>query len=249
MPIVVGAAIALSAVGCAAFMARDDVAVARSAWRASPTPARVQAYAQMLHGAFAANAYAHHAAEFRQQVLEVLPALADAARSDAPRAATLVGYGGTLLLDVGRAQEGWAELGRSMAMGPTLVSAMAVVPAWGERNRSDNVAAICARTLPALGRADDRFRLLEVCVRSMHASSDAAALAWAPAGTLAFYRAERGRRAAALANQRSADMTQTMDSTTQSILANQAAQQASDLANQAAMDASQQAVQMATSPP
>jgi hypothetical protein len=108
--------------------------------------------------------------------------------------------------------------------------------------------------LPAVRRSDSRFDLLDLCARNMHATSEAAALAWAPPEAQVFYRDERERREAAEAQAQDANdpMMQQM-ATQQAQMANdmamQAAQLANDMATQAAAAATQQATQMATPSP
>jgi hypothetical protein len=246
----VGLWIGLSMTGCAGFVLRQDVESARANWTVHPGAQRAALYAEALHDAYVGQAYVDHAAELTQRADEALAALGAAERSGGPQLPTLIAYRGLLLLDLGRNEEGWTELQRSMAIAPTVVAARGVVSVWGVRGRSDKVAEACARTLPAMRGPESRFQLLDLCVKNMHAATEAAALAWAPPEALAFYRAERKRRedaAALIASQQAMDASELANQ--QALLANQQALQAAQMANQAAMDAAQQAAQMAATPP
>jgi hypothetical protein len=236
----------LSAIGCAGFILRQNVESARSEWTVIPSGQRAAVYAEALLDAFEGQAYADHAAEFTQHAGEVLAALGAAENSSGSRLPTLIAYRGLLLLVLGRNQEGWAELQRSIAIAPTVVAARGIVSVWGSRRRSDKVAEACARTLPAMRGPESRFQLLDVCVKNMHAANEAAALAWAPPEALVFYRSERTRREDAAALLASQEALQAAEMANQQVLmANQMTQQATDMANQAAMAAAQ----MAATPP
>jgi hypothetical protein len=80
-----------------------------------------------------------------------------------------------------------------MAVAPTLLAARDRSDVGSEK-ASDRVADACARTLPTTRGADSRFALLDLCVKNTHAAGEAAALAWAPPGPVAFYRDEREPR-------------------------------------------------------
>jgi hypothetical protein len=248
----VTAAVALSLgssiLGCAGFLLRDDVEWARDRWKGYHDPWHAAAYAEVLHDAFVARAYADHPADFRQRAEEALAVLSQEENAAGSQRAALIAYRGLLLLDLRRRHEGWAELQRSMAIAPTRVAARGIVPAWGALKRGDKVAEACAQTLPAMRQSDDRFELLDLCVRNMHAPTEAAALAWAPPDALTFYRQESRRRAeaaewAALQEQQD-DMNRQMQ-----LQATEMAVEQSNIATQAAIAAAQQASQAAAVPP
>jgi hypothetical protein len=235
---------------CAGLVLRQNVESARTDWTINPSGQRLVLYAEALHEASVGHAYADQPSQLTQRAGEVLVALSAAEGRSGPQLPTLMAERGLLLLDLGRNHEGWAELQRSMAVAPTLVAARGIVSVWGARNRSDKVGEACARTLPAMREPDSRFQLLDLCVKNMHAATEAAALAWVPPEALAFYRDERARRD--LLAQQTAQMA-AMDQALQFQQAAQAAsdqaQQAAQIANQAAMEAAQQAAQMAAPPP
>ena len=222
----VGLSIASTA-GCAGVLLRDDVESARIEWKLNPDGQRAAVYAEALHDAFTGRAYVDQPAAFAQRAGEALAALAAGETGSGSRRPTLVAYRGLLLLDLGRNHEGWAELQRSMAIAPTLAAARGIFSVWGARGRNDEVAEACARTLPAMHDADGRFQLLDLCVKNMHTPTEAAALAWAPPGALAFYRHERALReqAAARARQQASDIAQAQQSM------DIQAQQSMDMAN------------------
>ena len=228
-------AFGLLTTSCAGFVLRQDVESARTDWTINPSDQRATIYAEALHDAFAAAPTRTRRPSSDGVRAKRWRPSAPAESRSGPQLATLIADRGLLLLDLGRNHEGWAELQRSMAVAPTLVAARGIVSVWGARRRSDEVGEACARTLPAMREPDSRFQLLDLCVKNMHATTEAAALAWAPPEALAFYRDERARRE--LLAQQAAQMA-AMDQAMQAAqTANDQAQQAAQIANQAPMAA------------
>src|SRR6478672_12734586 len=128
-PVAAMALVLLFATGCAEYMARDRVDSAGKRLSAHPGAVEAATYAQALHDAATAHAFADSPAEFRRRADDALAALTGNETTAGPDRPKLAALRGLLLLDLGRNDEAWAELQRSMALRPTLLAAGAVVPA------------------------------------------------------------------------------------------------------------------------
>jgi hypothetical protein len=186
-----GALLIVSA--CAATDRRAQVDKARAELAARPGPGTSVRYAQQLHDAFGAGAYQGREADFVLRAQQGLAALAASESAAASDASVVVAWRGLLLSDLGRPDESWRELQRSLALRPTLLAARAVVPVWSKSGRTDQVGATCAQTAAAL-KGDDLYSLVVFCREQMNAVSEEAAMAWATAEVRAFYDQEKARR-------------------------------------------------------
>ncbi len=184
-----------SRTGCAAeYVVLNRVDNAGQRLSAHPGAVEAATYAQALHDAAAAHAFAHRPAEFRRQADEALAALTRNETTAGPDKPQLAALRGVLLLDLGRNDEAWAELQRSMALRPTLLAAGAIVPALRQQGRHDDVVQTCDRSARAITGRDELYRLIQLCAANMDAPDDAAALAWATPEQRAFFDAEKARR-------------------------------------------------------
>ena len=133
-------------------------------------------------------------AEFRRQADEALAALTRNEATAGPDKPQLAALRGVLLLDLGRNDEAWTELQRSMALRPTLLAAGAIVPTLRLQGRHDDVVQTCDRSAGAITDRDELYKLIKLCAANMDAHDDAAALAWATPEQRAFFDAEKARR-------------------------------------------------------
>lgn len=248
-----GATVAIAllfATGCAEYVVLNRVDNAGKRLSAHPGAVEAATYAQALHDAAAAHAFAHRPAEFRRQADEALAALTRNEPTAGPNRPKLVALRGLLLVDLGRNDEAWAELQRSIALRPTLLAAGAIVPALRLQGRHDDVVHACDSCAGAITDRTELYKLIQLCAANMDAPDGAAALAWATPEQRAFFDAETARRKReaqealeaqeASERQRAAmeDMQRVMD---EAVRANQAASQAAadaaSLANQASIPA------------
>jgi hypothetical protein len=246
----------LFATGCVGYDVLDRVDSAGKRLSAHPGAVEAATYAQAMHDAAAAHVFADKPAEFRRRADEALAALTRNEATAGPDKPKLAALRGLLLLDLGRNDDAWAELQRSMALRPTLLAAGAILPALRQQGRHGEVAETCARSAGAITDRNELYNLIQLCAANMDARDDAAALAWATPDQRAFFDAEKARRkreaqealeaqearvAEEASERQRAAMEDMQRATDEAIRANQAA-------SQAAMDAASQANQ-ATIPP
>ena len=236
----------LLATGCADLMVLD----ARTALGAHPGALEAARYAEALHDAAAAHAYADRSSEFARLADEALTALNRNETTAGPDRPKLVAWRGVLLGDLGRYDEAWTELQRSMAMRPTLVAARAIVPGLRRQHQHDDVVQTCVRSAATITDRYELFNLIELCAANMDAPNEAASLAWAAPETRAFFAAERERRKREAEEARAAQAAQEADDQMRAAMqsmqdAMDESMRAAQIANQAAMDAAMQAAQLA----
>ena len=173
-------------------LARIDTA--RSAWMNSNGPRQAVDYARAVHEALAAGAYNAQPYRWGTDLPESIKALDLAAPAAGPDAAQLVAWRAVLLADNAQPAEALAEYERSLAIGPTYIAASALAAHHGRSGRIDAVHTVCGGTAPKLAHAE-RFDLMAACHQASNALTEEAGLPWASAEELAWFRAERERRA------------------------------------------------------
>lgn len=248
LPIMAPATMCLLVAGCAdiALVARvDDTGMNL---RRHPGASAAAAYAAALHQAIEAHAYRGDSPDFQRRANEALAALSNSEAVAGPDGPRLVAWRGLLLLDLGRSDQGRAELDRSMAMRPTLVAARGIVSLLHRQGRTGDVGQTCASSAAAVTERDELFGLMELCAANRKASDDATGLSWATPEMRAFYDAERARRrweAEEAAEAEAMELSRGMeDQSAAMATAEAAAQAAAQIAAQiAAQDAAQAAAQ------
>ena len=196
----VAAAFGLSTSSCAGFVLRQDVESARTAWQINPSGQRAVSYAEALHDAFLGQAYVGPDSRLQttgrtRRCRPSAPSRAAADRSFRRSSRTAVScfwISGAITKDGRSFNVRWPSRRRRRPRAASFRSG-------GRGAAATRCGDACARTLPAMHEAASRFQLLDLCVKNMHAATDAAALAWAPPEALAFYRDERARREEAAA--------------------------------------------------
>lgn len=173
-------------------LARIDTA--RTAWLNSNGPRQAVDYARAVHEALAAGAYRAQPYRWGTDLPESIRALDLAAPMAGPDAAQLVAWRGVLLADNAQPAEALQEYERSLSLGPTYLAAAALAAHHGRSGRVDAVHAVCGSTAPKLADAE-RFELMAACHQASNALSEESGLPWASPEQLAWFRAERGRRA------------------------------------------------------
>jgi len=211
-----------------------------AALRAHPGSLEAAAYAEALHDAIAGHAYADQSAEFRRRAEEALAALTANEATAGPDKPKLAAWRGRLLLDLGRNDEGWTELRRSMAMRPTLVAARLIVPLQHQQGHHDDVVQTCVQTAAAVTDRNELFDLIQLCAANMDARDEAGSLAWATPELRAFFDADRARRKREAEEAAAAQAAADADFQAAAAANQQAmddAMRAAQMANQAAIDA------------
>jgi hypothetical protein len=250
IPVSAVAVAVLFASGCSELVARDRVDNADRRLAAHPGAVEAATYAQALHDAAAVHAFAHSPTEFRRRANEALVALTRNEATAGPDKPKLAALRGVLLLDLGRDDEAWTELQRSMTLRPTLLAASAIVPALRQQRRHDDVAETCERCAAAITDRDELYKLIQLCAANMNANDDTAALAWAAPEQRAFFDAEkaRRRREAQEAREDAEASERTRAAMDEMQRAMDEAARANQAASQAAMEAAERANQLMMSP-
>jgi hypothetical protein len=233
-------AIALLTAGCADFILPERIEYARTALAAHPGAVEAQRYAEAVHDAAAAGTYAGWPAQFRRLADAALQGLARSQASAGPDKPKLVAWRGVLLGDLGRYDESWNEVQRSMTMRPTLIAARALVTGLHRHHQREGVVQTCVRSAGAITDRNELFDLIDLCAANMEAPNEAEALAWATPETRAFFEDERARR------RREADEQRAREAADFQMQAMQNTQQLMDQAALAAQMATQQAIDAAT---
>lgn len=178
--------------GAGTQLARIDTA--RTAWLSSNGPRQAADYARAVHEALATGAYSAQPYRWGTDLPESIKALDLAAPMAGADAAQLVAWRAVLLADNAQPVEALQEYERSLSLGPTYLAAAALAAHQGRSGRIDAVHAVCGATAPKLADAE-RFDLMAVCHQASNALTEEAGLPWASPEELAWFRAERGRRA------------------------------------------------------
>jgi hypothetical protein len=188
------ALVLLLATGCGDFIVYERVDATRIALRTHHDAVAAAAYAEALHHAIEAGVYRRNSLEFQQRANEALAGLSANQATAGPDRPKLVAWRGQLLLDLGRNDEAWAELQRSMTMRPTLIAARGVLPILRRQGQINRIGETCATSALAITDRNELFRLIELCAANVNPRDETAALGWATADLRAFYEAERARR-------------------------------------------------------
>jgi hypothetical protein len=233
------ATMCLLVAGCADVVLGARVDDTGMALRRHPGASAAAAYAEALHQAIEAHAYRGDSPDFQRRANEALTALSNSEAVAGPDRPRLVAWRGLLLLDLGRTDQGRAELDRSMAMRPTLVAARGIVSILHRQGRPGDVGQTCASSAAATTERDELFRLMEMCAANRKAPDDATGLSWATPEMRAFYDAERARRRWEAEEEEAAEAMALSRGMDDQIAAQAAAQDAAQAAAREALQAAQ----------
>ncbi|HUQ06540.1 MAG TPA: hypothetical protein VM261_28750 [Kofleriaceae bacterium] len=179
-------------------------------WLSSNGPRQAVAYARAVHEAVLSGAYRAQPTRWEADLPASIAALDEASAGAGADAAQLVAWRAVLLADNAQPDEAFAELTRSLSIGPTYLAAAGLAAHHGQAGAIDAVHAVCAETAPRLAD-DERFDLMAVCQEASNALTEEAGLPWASAEELVWYRAERERRRQAEAAEADAAHKRTQD--------------------------------------
>ncbi len=168
---------------------------ARTQAHQRPGPAPAVAYARALHVAYGNRSYGTDTQSFQRDVADAVSVLDAAVPNAGPDASTVLAWEGVILNDAGRGDASLRTLLESMKLGPNLVAAVVLVPAYGGLGRRKEVGDVCNATVPVLVNVDDQYDLIEMCNKNMGALSEESALSWARPEIATWYRQEHARRA------------------------------------------------------
>ena len=120
---------------------------------------------------------------------EAVQCLDRAKEADPDRAADLLLRKGELLLAAGRNAPGAGALRESMATRPNLRAFALLSKFYAGQKQSAELEALCKRTLPAMKSDENRYAVLDDCLKYSGAATPEAGLHWAHAKEIAFYKA------------------------------------------------------------
>lgn len=205
----------LALVACLSSAARDPAAGAaaaqlaqidraRVAWQTTAGPRQAVDYARAVHEALAAGAYRVDPHRWGVDLPDSIRALDQAAARAGGDEAHLVAWRGLLLADNAQPDDAAREFARSLALGPTALAAAGLATHHGRRGELAQLHAVCGEAAPRLVDGE-RFDLMVRCAEASNALSEEAGLPWASPDDLAWFRAERERRAQLAAAQAQAE--------------------------------------------
>ena len=98
---------------------------------------------------------------------------------------------GELLLAAGQQTQGVSALRESMALRPTLRAFQALGKIYAAEKKTEDLVALCKRTLPAMKSDESRYAVLDSCLEFSGATAPEAGIGWASPKDLSFYKARR----------------------------------------------------------
>ena len=122
------------------------------------------------------------------EAVQCLDSAKEANPDDAP---DLLVRKGELLLAAGKHEPGANALRESIALRPSLRAFNPLAKFYASEKQSNELVALCKKTLPAMKSDESRYALLDDCLKYSGATAPEAGLGWAPPKELAFYKARR----------------------------------------------------------
>ena len=120
---------------------------------------------------------------------EAVQCLDRAREAEPDRAADLLLRKGELLLAAGRNAPGAGALRESMATRPNLRAFALLSKFYAEQKQAAELEALCKKTLPAMKSDENRYAVLDDCLKYSGAATPEAGLHWAHAKEISFYKA------------------------------------------------------------
>jgi lipopolysaccharide biosynthesis regulator YciM len=115
----------------------------------------------------------------------------DRARQSNPDDPELLVRKGELLVATGQRDAGSEALRQSIAVRPTLRGFNALEKIYAANNRTQDLTALCRRTLPAMKSDESRYAVLDNCLEHSGANTAEVGLAWASPKDRSFYKVRR----------------------------------------------------------
>lgn len=143
-------------------------------------------WAGMLEACYEYGTVARGKVDGATHTREVAAALDAAAARQPAEAGEVLGMKGRVLLRAGQRAEGLAALRASLDAKP---STLALLPLLDAPESRAEVVPLCQKTRPAVA-PDERYLLLDACLRHSGATSVREGLAWAGAEDIAFYESQ-----------------------------------------------------------
>lgn len=191
--------VTLGLVSCApsAMSVRQQrVSTAQTGARQTPGARQAIEYARAVDAAFTAGDYqpAANAQAGRAVATDALANLDRVVPTAGPDAPTLIAWRALILVDLGRADEGFAELKRSFAVGPNATAGAVLIPLYGRTNQQAELGEVCRGTVSVITDDSEKLDIIARCRTATNASTPAGEMAWMPPELVTWYQAEHARR-------------------------------------------------------
>lgn len=121
---------------------------------------------------------------------EANAALDAAATAHPDKKAQILASKGMMLVEAKRKDEGVAALRASMDARPTTLACVPLIAALEKDGKLEEIVPLCKKARPNVLDDEDRFTLLDSCLRHSHGGDPAQGLAWAGKADIAFYQAK-----------------------------------------------------------
>jgi len=130
---------------------------------------------------------------------EAIKCLDQAKEAKPDDAADLLARKGEMLLAADKKEAGVGALRESIADRPNLRAFKPLVKHYGEQKLTAEAEALCRKALPAMKTDENRFVVLDECLRSSGSAATEVGLRWAPPKDVNFYKARKKELEARLA--------------------------------------------------
>jgi hypothetical protein len=124
-------------------------------------------------------------------VAEAVTSLDEARAQQPAMAADLLARKGELLLAAGQPEAGVGALRESIADRPNLRAFKPLIRHYEAAGAGKEIEPLCKRVLPAMKTEENRYLVLDECLKTSGAATPEAGLRWAGARELAFYKARK----------------------------------------------------------
>jgi hypothetical protein len=136
---------------------------------------------------------------------EAVKCLDDARAAQPDMAADLLARKGELLLAAEKPEAGVSALRESIADRPNLRAFKPLIKHYEAQKATADIEPLCKKTLPAMKTEENRYLVLDECLKASGAATPDAGLKWAGARETAFYKARKKDLDARMAKQAKKD--------------------------------------------
>jgi hypothetical protein len=196
------------------------------------SPAEARAWAGVLEAAYEAGTVTRGKVDGAAHARELSGALDAAAGKHPAEAGELLAMKGRVQLRAGLKAEGVTTLRASLSAKPSTTALLPLIAELDAQGARAEVIPLCEKVRPSITSDDERYLLLERCLRHGGGASAEQGLAWAGPADIAFY-SEQQRQAEA----RAAARAQAQDEYAQKMMAESQAREREQAARRAAQQA------------
>ncbi len=201
----------------------------RSRALATPgSPPEAKMWAGVLEAAYEAGSVSRGKVDGPTQVRELSTALDAAVAQHPEEKGELLAMKGRVQLRAGMKAEGVSTLRASLGAKPSTTALLPLIAELDEQGARVEIIPLCKKMRPAITTNDERYLLLDRCLRHSGASSVEQGLAWAGPADIAFYEDQQQQAAA-----RDAARAQAREDSARQMMADSQARQREDAARMA----------------